>query len=169
MIRNQRNTNKKVLEGHRPSDCYKTPQQVFDQILKYCGVSRENLFDVFQYKTDWHPERVYNGFTAEWPKNFINFVNPPYSQSASALFKAQLEFLRGRSSVLLIQSKSVQGDDLKCELSQILGTVHKIKPVKFVGCDRDLESSMCLVYFLQPEVLAWRKTNKYQKLCEFKD
>ncbi len=77
----------------------------------------DNWFDVCEFKRKWDSKKDFNMFVENWPTNYLVFANPPYSQTASCIFKAIIEFLKGVNVVLLIPYLSVaSGKKLKNRL-----------------------------------------------------
>jgi hypothetical protein len=89
------------------SDQFETPEWVKEEIEKEVRVSRTAWLDQFEFNKTWSLKSCYDAFTAPWRKNFINFCNPPFSQAAAALYKAEVEFYQGVNSVLLVPQRCV--------------------------------------------------------------
>ena len=83
-------------------------------------------------------------------------MNPPYSQATPAVYKAIHEFLRGANVVLLLPFSSIERGP-KYRWIRTLGIVDLLGPVEFIFKKTDgraLRANVCLVYLLQPAVLA---------------
>ncbi len=93
----------------------------------------ENWVDICPFKSDWDSKNDFNMFTESWPKKYLVFANPPYSQTASAVYKAILEFMKGVNVVLLVPYNSVCGEGLKSKLLDLLGCKVKTYPIAFEG------------------------------------
>ena len=85
-------------------------------------------------------------------------MNPPYSQSSPAIYKAMLEFCKGKNVVLLVKyTSAVEAAKFKYECLFKLASVENTpKPVAFVYIDNKkgtvLDQPLVLIYLLQPEV-----------------
>ena len=140
------------------SDQYRTPKWVIDLIAARVHVHQDEWYDLCEYDESWDEARCYNFATAGWPTNRLCFMNPPYSQTSAAIFKALLEFCRGGNVVLLVKyTSALEASEIKFECLFKLGSVEQPPyPVAFVGEKNAngnvLDQPLVLIYLLQPRV-----------------
>jgi len=62
-------------------------------------------------------------------------MNPPFSQTSAAIYKAMLEFCHGKDAVLLVKyTSAVEAAQFKYDFLQRLASVEPVsKPVAFIG------------------------------------
>ena len=97
---------KKAVKYAKASDQYRTPAWVIDLITTRLHIHKEELYDLCEFNENWSEASHFNFFTAKWPKYRICFLNPPYSQTSAAIYKAMLEFCLGKNVVLLVKYTS---------------------------------------------------------------
>ena len=65
------------------------------------------MWDQCLYLPDWKIGEDYDALTEEWSAE-LKWINPPFSRTLEFLYKALIEFLKGRSSVLLVPNRSIK-------------------------------------------------------------
>ena len=129
-----------------------------DLIAARLYIHKEELYDLCEFNQEWTESSHFNAFTADWPTNRICFMNPPFSQTSPAIYKAMLEFCKGKNVVLLVKyTSAVEAAKFKYECLFKLASVENTpKPVAFVYIDNKkgtvLDQPLVLIYLLQPEV-----------------
>ncbi len=78
------------------SDFWKTPTSVYDEL------NREFNFDFDPCPLKENPE--FDGLSIEWGN--VNFVNPPFSKISAWCRKSYEEYLKGKTVVMLIPSRT---------------------------------------------------------------
>lgn len=78
------------------NDNYSTPTDLYQKL------NNEFHFDFDPCPLNENPE--FNGLKIEWGK--CNFVNPPYSNIAAWCEKAYSEYLKGKTVIMLIPSRT---------------------------------------------------------------
>jgi len=82
------------------SDNYVTPRRVFEESRNFLNVNLDICFDPCPLNA------VFDGLKIEWQS--FNFVNPPYSLLKEFVWKAILESVSNRWSVMLLPAKTDQ-------------------------------------------------------------
>ena len=86
-----------VYESHG-YDSWQTPQHVLDELTKEFG----EMYD--PCPNDW--DGTFNGLEIDWHDDKVNFVNPPYREIKAWAEKCHNEWVKGRTVVLLIPSRT---------------------------------------------------------------
>ena len=82
-----------------------------------------------RFSPSWNRRDYFNALKEEW--SYFTVTNPPYSQTASFILKAVLEYRKGKNFVLIIPSISLENDDMKAWLNLIMKEIIPAIQVKF--------------------------------------
>ncbi len=102
-------------------------------------IHKEELYDLCEFDEYWRESSHFNAFTADWPTNRICFMNPPYSQTSPAIYKAILEFSKGKNVVLLVKyTSAVEAAKFKyeCLLSSQVSRTRRSQLLSFTSTTR---------------------------------
>ena len=85
----------------KTGDSENTPENVKDWIVNKILVESSQMWNQCPYNPNWTSGRDYDIYAEDWCAA-NNWVNPPFSRGQTTIIKALIEFIKGRSSVLLI-------------------------------------------------------------------
>ena len=106
---------RKIMKGQdvlfsSGNDSWSTPRQIFDDLDKEfkfdfdpCPLNTNPKLTGTLFDTDDSPE-PFDGLIEEWGES--NFVNPPYSDITAWMYKADIEWKKGKKIVLLVPSRT---------------------------------------------------------------
>ena len=109
------------------------------------------MYDVCPYKPNWTDGWDFDALAENWPAD-INWANCPFSYSQEFVNKALIEFMKGRSVILLLPYLSQVAATGKA----LLETVAEIKypgPIRFESHSKALNSQLSMVFLLRPELI----------------
>ena len=80
-------------------------------------------------------------------------INPPFSMAASFIVKAAIEYFKGKNSILVISSISLDNPNINKFLRNIWMEVRPAIRIRSSPHEKIYEKTITVIGFLQPEII----------------
>ena len=82
-------------------DSVETPPNILKSAADKIGIKVSDMYDVCRFNINFDENTDFNGILHDYP-GFVNFVNPPWSRGKDFVAWSIIQYLRGRSIILLL-------------------------------------------------------------------